>query len=245
MSRARQVVAMAIAGVCILGCGKDGAQDKTTPDSTRKDIDTGAERSEKTGATRSATEAGVHMLSLDLGNIPTGYDYTGSVMDGARWTDANGENVLLVSRREIAGTDDEFPEENKEELFGYHYINNEGTIRLLWKIYDFAHNPCDGGHGLLSNVIVRDLNNDGIAENAFVYNIQGSCDVSPIPIKLMLHSGSEKYAIRGNNKVQASMEPGAIPDGGEMNFDPAFNTAPPEFRTFADELWRNSLKKIE
>lgn len=246
MLKTKHMVAMIIAGTCSLGCGTDEAHKNRAMDSTTQTIDTGTNRNpEMTGISRSARDTDVRMISLDLGNIPAEYAYTGTIIDGARWVDANGENILLVSRRVIPGKNGDSPEEDKEELFGYHYINSQETVRLLWKIYDFAYNPCDDGHGLLSNIIVRDLNSDGIAENAFVYNVQGSCDVSPIPIKLMLHSGNNKYAVRGTNKVLASMEPGALPDGGEKNFDPAFNNAPPEFRTFAEELWKESLKKIE
>ena len=129
-----------------------------------------------------------------------------------------------------------------QEIFGYHYTITPDTTRTLWTIRDFANNWCDEGAGLVSSVVVRDLNGDGIAENAFVYNVQGSCDVSPIPYKLMLHSNERKYAVRGNNKVMADMEPGAEANGGEKNFDAAFDTAPPEFRALADSLWNATVK---
>jgi hypothetical protein len=87
--------------------------------------------------------------------------------------------------------------------------------------------------------MVEDIDADGIAENAFVYNIEGRCDVSPASHKLMLHSGGSKYAVRGTTRVFT----GSDSVGGERNFDPAFDAAPEGFRRFASEIWSRYVRE--
>jgi hypothetical protein len=174
---------------------------------------------------------------LDRTLLPKEFLDPVKVIGGARWIDANGENTLVIEER--IRDDGEY--ERVQEIMAYTYITRQSERpKFLWKIYDIARNPCDQGEGLISNVDVRDLNNDGIAENTFIYNIAGACDVSPIQFKLMLHSGGKKYAIRGTNKVK----PGEDSDwmGGEKNFDPAFASAPQEFREHASEIWNRYVE---
>jgi len=80
---------------------------------------------------------------------------------------------------------------------------------------------------------IRTLDEDGVAENMFVYNIAGGCDVSPVPYKLMMHSGEKKLAVRGANAVQIS----GYDQKSEKNFDGAFNGAPKVFRDAASAFW--------
>jgi hypothetical protein len=108
----------------------------------------------------------------------------------------------------------------------------------VWKVHDYAENPCDDGRGLVSRIEVLDLDGDGRAENAFVYNVAGPCDVSPVTYKLMLHSGAQKYAVRGTTRVDLG---DGEPMGGDKRFDSTFATAPQEFRSFASSLWDRAV----
>ncbi len=179
----------------------------------------------------------ITLQPFNLTAIPARYTYAGQPVGGARWLDANGDNVLIVSMQ-FTQTDDL----SRQEIFAYQYLTSGDSTRRLWMIHDQAENFCDKGDGLVSDIMIQDLNNDGVAENAFVYNVQGACDVSPRTYKLMLHSGTAKYAVRGNNTVLASSEPGTRPDGGEKIFDPAFDGAPSEFRMFAAAFWDQNVK---
>jgi hypothetical protein len=55
----------------------------------------------------------------------------------------------------------------------------------------------------------------------------------------MLHSGEQKYAVRGTNRVFD----GADSLGGEYKFDPAFDKAPEAFRQLAEEMWGKYVRK--
>jgi hypothetical protein len=178
----------------------------------------------------SAPIPGVTMMPFDT-VAARSLDHVGTIIGGAHWRDRNGENMLIVSRQYTPSK--EAGDGQIEQLRGYHYVITTDSTRLLWKIQDEADNWCDLGHGLVSPVEVRDLDGDGVAENAFVYNVWGSCDVSPIPYKLMLHSGEQKYAVRGTNRVFD----GADSLGGEYKLDPAFDKAPEAFRQLAEEMW--------
>lgn len=247
MLRTGKTLAIVMAVTCISGCGEDEPQERksATGDSTTQAIGTGNEGPETTAVVQSGQDTSVHTLSLRLGNTIAEYTYTGTLLDSARWTDANGENMLLVSHRTMDAEGAEFEGSYMEELSGYHYVTRGGTTSLLWKICDSAYNHCDPGRGLLSKIVVRDLNNDGVAENAFVYNIDGLCDVSPAPVTLVLHSGINEYIIYSTMEPQAgNTDSVTYPLKGVEHRDAAFDTAPPEFRAFAEDLWQKSLKNL-
>ncbi|MBK8811838.1 MAG: hypothetical protein IPN69_14075 [Acidobacteria bacterium] len=216
------------------GCRTSGRKSsaETPADETQAGRAADAEASKDSpiaGTTAESTPAKYKKLDFSSGSVPGDFAYEGRITDGARWIDSNGENTLLVTeRKQVRGQDDSI-----HFIYGYLYAVKDGSTRLLWKIQDNAENYCDNGKGLTSPIDVRDIDGDGVAENMFVYNIAGGCDVSPIPYKLMMHSGEKKLAVRGTNSVE-------VPDyreRGEKNFDDAFNSAPREFRSAASDFW--------
>jgi hypothetical protein len=174
---------------------------------------------------RPETRPIVALRPFDSTTIPSDCRYRGSILAGSRWSDANGENLLIVSGRETVRDD-----ATTQELFGYLYLLDGDSTRLIWQIRDAADNYCDRGKGLVSGIATEDLDGDGVAENAFVYNLVGACDVSPIPYKLIMHSGATKLAVRGYGIDVAG-------EGGDKAFDPAFDAAPKGFRAFASRFW--------
>jgi len=188
----------------------------------KKDEEKTPEKTESTGNT-------FQKLEFSKESAARRYEFAGNIVAGAHWVDSLGDNTIIVTESKIVrGTDD-----TEHLIFGYHYIiYKDGSTDLLWKIQDNARNYCDQGKGLTSPIDVRDLDGDGVGESMFVYNIAGGCDVSPIPYKLMMHSGAKKLAIRGTNSVE-------VPDyrqRGEKNFD-GFDSEPPVFREAASSFW--------
>lgn len=232
----RTLMALPLCAAMIVGCG--GKRGDSTPSSNAATGNATDGDAKQAAPTPPSTPAGVELLAFDAGSLPKEYAHVGAVLGGARWRDANGENTLIVSRRESPHGDPE-AYERREELFGYLYLAAPDSTRLLWKIQDQADNYCDAGEGLVSKVEVADIDGDGIAENAFIYNVQGTCDVSPKAFKLMMHSGPTKLAIRGTNRVN----PSDTVMGGQKNFDPAFDAAPKEFKAYASKMWDETMKK--
>ncbi|HET6229686.1 MAG TPA: hypothetical protein VFE05_06350 [Longimicrobiaceae bacterium] len=81
------------------------------------------------------------------------------------------------------------------------------------------------------SLAVTDLDRDGVAETSFLYVLACRSDVSPAVLKLIMHEGAAKYAIRGTTRPKGA---GA---GGEMRPDAAFRTAPAAFLAFARHQW--------
>jgi hypothetical protein len=210
--------------ILICGCGKEGKVPQSAAVETKQEKPAAAVIEKKS--------EGVQMLGFDSAAFRKD-EYSGDVIGGAHWNDRAGENFLVVSQK-FSRTEDN----TLQQIYGYLYRMVDGRRTLLWKIEDRAENWCDPGTGLASEVVVKDLDGDGIAENAFVYNVAGACDVSPVPYKLMLHSGATKYAIRGESTV--TFTDTAL--GGTKEFDPAFKTAPAGFREFASELWDKAVR---
>lgn len=176
--------------------------------------------------------AKLEKLPFDKSALPGKCSYTGKVKDGAHWRDANGENWLVVSEQ-LSPT----AEGKKQELFGYLWTVKGDSVQQLWKIQDMAENMCDEGKGLASDIMVDDVDNDGVAENAFVYNVQGNCDVSPTEYKLMFHSGQTKHAIRG---ASSSNPGGGYDTKRATNAD--FGNAPDSWKKWAMALWDRTVK---
>lgn len=176
-------------------------------------------------------------VAVDAGQLPAGAARRGNVVGARRWTDALGENLIILTRTDpVESCTDDFCGWD-QELYAYHYVQRDTGLALLWRTTDFIR-ECDldmtvrMGHQTLE---ITDLDDDGTAETTFLYILACRGDVSPAEMKLIMHEGAEKYAIRGTMDDHPRM-PGAGP--GEMNVDPSFNRAPPAFRTFAVAHWK-------
>lgn len=176
---------------------------------------------------------------VEAGELPAGAVHRGNVVGARRWTDGLGENLLILTRTD--------PFEAKpceydscgwdQELYAYHYTRRDTGLALLWRTTDFIR-QCDldmtvrMGHQTLE---ITDLDADGIAETTFLYILACRGDVSAAEMKLIMHEGAEKYAIRGTMDEDPRM-PDARPS--QMTVDPSFNRAPAAFRTFAMAHWK-------
>ncbi|KXK05011.1 MAG: hypothetical protein OZ913_09900 [Ignavibacteriaceae bacterium] len=180
---------------------------------------------------------GIRDLQFDV-QIPKNIKYKGIHQISASWKDNNGNNLIFITLT------DEFPTPNSngedfrdKELYAYHYLMNDGESKLLWRVTDFIREcPVDIRLDYFPRSLsVTDLDDNGIAETAFMYALSCKGDVSPDDVKLIMHEGKTKYAIRGSNVVS---QPEAVSEyEGLMNVDPSFNSAPDEFLVHAKKLW--------
>lgn len=164
--------------------------------------------------------------------------YQGKIVGGARWRDRNGENVLVLTQtgavpsRSKCDADESCPRD--AEVYAYHYIVEAEKTTLLWKLTDFERN-CDfdlyAGF-ILNSVSVTDLDSNGVAENTFLYKLSCRSDVSPARLKLIMHEGKNKYAIRGTIRLPADY------GGGDMEVDPVLKKAGNPFLKHALEQWK-------
>lgn len=132
--------------------------------------------------------------------------------------------------------------DNKIKLVtgAFHFILTTDSTKLTWKVYDFIKDcPVDIEASFINNTFkVTDLNNDGVAEVWLMYKTVCHGDVSPCDMKIIMYQGQQKFAIRGQNKVQVSDKEFY---GGDYKFDKAFADGPKEFLEFAKNLWTKNI----
>ena len=203
---------------------------------------------------------------LTLAEIPASIKIKGDLLEAKSWTDQNGENILVVSRRgPLEEPESKFPEiEQYAELFGEQYLKQGEEMTLLWDIYDFERNcPFDLWIGLLPNSTqVTDWDEDGITETTLIYKLGCRSDVSPSRMKLLIHENDTKMGLRGimvlepeSNMIDATFEPNfsQLDTVGFSEFEryrgilgryeneADFQDQPPVFLKHARSLWKEFM----
>lgn len=197
-----------------------------------------------TGITATSWGQGkISILSFDARSLPGEIRYQGKIVMGARWMDSNGENILLLTQT------GKFPSKGKcdsegiscfdAEVYAYNYVRKDGDVYLLWKMTDYERGcSFDLYAGFVKDALfITDLDSNGVAESLLLYKVSCRSDVSPAVLKLIIHEGATKYAIRGTTKLPGDS------GGGAMNMDPAFKQAKPVLRNFAVEKWNKYVTK--
>lgn len=221
------------------GCNKDQRTNqnaetkKDTATQTKQNMQATINTASTMQKADSSDKSGIENLTYDTGRLPDGIKYSGKIVGSARWNDKNGENIVIITETPVKEQSGDF---KMKELFGYQYTVNSGETKLLWKINDFIKDcPVDITLKYIDNSLsITDLDNNGIAESSFIYRMSCKGDVSPDDMKLLMHEGETKYAIRGQMKLTIKGE-GTY--GGEMKIDPSFDKAPWEFIDHAKAEW--------
>lgn len=164
----------------------------------------------------------------------------GGLVASSSFSDANGKNHILITETSPVNSGEWTSE---KRLYGYHFIEGKDP-ELLWKINDFIRDcEVDVTLEFIENSLsITDLDADGIFESSFLYKMSCKGDVSPDEMKLIMHEGAAKYAIRGVMDLDVG---GYGMEKGSMKVDASFNTAPDAFRDYAIERWNKfKLERI-
>nr|WP_100338587.1 hypothetical protein [Hymenobacter chitinivorans] len=213
---------------------------------------------------------GIVVRNLTAAQLPAGLPaMAGKLVEAKTWQDRSGENLLLVSRTpELPEPDgpDEAEGARRVELYARQYVRRAGAgYELLWKLQDnVGHCPVDIVLGIIpGSTAITDLDKDGQTETMLVYQQACRGDVSADGLKLIMHEGQAKYALRGNNVTQYDSLPSSqrapknlccldtvnearaeaagdyrIYEGRYQN-EKEFVQAPPAFLAFARQQWRH------
>lgn len=230
------LLALVLSLAMFAGCGKGNkntesekkTEDKKTETTEQKQPDgTNNQNPQNAGDNGS----GLTGLTYDV-KLPAGIKYDGKIVASAKWTDKNGDNYIIVTEGEEKNQNSD---ERMKEMFGYQFVVKGDDSRQLWKINDFIKDcPVDITLEYMpKSLSVTDLDKNGIAETTFLYRMSCKGDVSEDDMKLMMHEGETKLAIRGSMKLKMAGET----YGGEMKVDKSFDSAPKEFLTHAKEQW--------
>nr|WP_294942673.1 hypothetical protein [uncultured Mucilaginibacter sp.] len=185
--------------------------------------------------------AQVKVAQLSLADIPKSVKYTGHIVDAVSFTDNDGEHLVITSETGIVPSKGPDSEGLRDaSLYAYYYTKTGSELKLIWQTYDFAKDcGVDVTASYLPNSFsVTDLNKDGKAEVWLMYKTACRGDVSPAIMKIIMHEGLKKFAIRGESKSQVSPTEYA---GGKYTFDEAFKAGPQVFRDYAVALWKKNL----
>jgi hypothetical protein len=187
-------------------------------------------------------KAEIQILEIDVNKLPKGIKYNGKIKSALRWIDQEGDNIVITTetgqyknpkvKHERDGYD--------SELFGHHYkVSNDQAVKS-WTVHDYIYD-CILELDVLfikNTLQVTDLNKNGLGEVWLMYKKVCHGDMGSYEMKIILYEGKNKYAMRGENKVE--VEPGKY-YGGDYQFDKAFNEGPEEFRDFAKKLWEKNI----
>ncbi|KUG06226.1 M949_RS01915 family surface polysaccharide biosynthesis protein [Solirubrum puertoriconensis] len=212
--------------------------------------------------------------SLTAAQLPRLEKLPGKLLQARRWTDAAGENLLVLYRTHPAAerTTKYTDEESHVELYARQYVRlPSGEFQEMWRLQDAVRNcPFDMWLGPLpGSTRITDLDHDGTTETTLVYKLTCRSDVSPSDMKLIMHEGKAKYALRGQMVVQydsvpllrrvpanscctdtLSKEQLDAPEGyellaGRYQNENDFRAAPPAFLHFARAQWRRWITHDE
>ncbi|HEU0052247.1 MAG TPA: hypothetical protein VFQ39_03675 [Longimicrobium sp.] len=173
--------------------------------------------------------------------VPAAAARVGKIEAARQWRDRTGDNLLLLTRTdEVWAPDSDGNDARSREIHGYHYVREGGRYRLLWHTVDFERDcivdiVLQYAPGSLQ---VTDVDRDGTAETSYVYQIACMGGVDPTGVKLIMHEGATKYAIRGSSDLR---DYGGDYPPPTMNVDPAL-AREPALRAYAVAQWRRFIR---
>lgn len=189
--------------------------------------------------------AQIKVIKLDKKDIPTSIKYTGHIINAVKYTDNEGQHLIITTETGITPTKNSESSDGRDAaLYAYCYnIGTNNDFKLSWQTYDFIKDcPVDLEAQYVPNTFaVTDLNKNGKAEVWLMYTTVCHGDVSPSDMKIIMHEGIKKYAVRGTKKVKISDKDF---DGGKYTLDEVFKTGPEAFRQYAVALWKKNLMQV-
>jgi len=230
----------------LAGCGKTDRRtsEQSTTDSAVSKTEAPSSSTPETeyGSANdlSKSAGGIEMHKFNENDLPRSIKYQGKIVEGAYWTDKNGDNILIITQTAVRNVNSDVRE---QYLYAYQYVNYDDGYSQLWNITDYVKSYCDVEAEYIPKTLeIIDLDGDDIAESLFIYKLDDRCDVSPLPVKLMMHRGNTKLVIRGTIGVDAG---GGYKVKGTKNIDAAFNDVPAKFKEYASDTWDKYVKDKE
>ena len=159
--------------------------------------------------------------------LPVGLKANGTVAALVTFDDKDGSHAAYIERAETRKGD--------LELRAFGYVKGSGWTKQ-WQATDFVRD-CELDKVLdyrPKSFSVTDLDDDGVAEVTFAYELTCAGDVSPHTLKILMYEGTAKYAVRGETVVDVG---GGQKVGGTHALDAAIKDAPPAFAKHLETRW--------
>ena len=142
------------------------------------------------------------MKPIDKKDLMKSISYQGEFVSAHSFQDKLGMNIIVLSANpetieKVQEYDDRETHYGKVHAYQYTVANDKAT--LLWDMHD-EERQCDFDLSIgfiFETPSVTDLDENDLAEVAVVYGKACRSDMSPAAMKLIMHQGEEKYALRG------------------------------------------------
>lgn len=192
-----------------------------------------------------AVFAQIKVSAIDKKTIPASIKYVGHIVNASRYTDSEGEHLIITTETGVVDVKSKDPDENglrKSDLYAYSYIIKNGVPALNWQMHDLSGDcPVDPKASYVAKTFaVTDLDKNGKAEVWLMYSVACRGDVSPASMKIIMHEGTKKFALRGESYVKLTA---TEQYGGKYTLDELFKKAPKAFTDYAAQLWKNNMKE--
>jgi hypothetical protein len=155
----------------------------------------------------SQSEASFNIASIGYHQIPKNIEYRGVLVLSLQWTDASGENLLILTQSGSYPLNDlsKASKAAGAEIYAYlfHRADTNMGYKRRWKIYDFNECPdsiCSASYYPRS-VTVTDLDNDKIAEISLVYAMSCGNNDKPKIKKIAMYEADNLYEMKGHSIV--------------------------------------------
>jgi hypothetical protein len=178
--------------------------------------------------------------------IPTTMKYEGIFTDAIKYTDKEGIHTLIVTSGFVTTPADDNESVYTSLLHVFSYLQSSNKTKLEWELNDSA-GPCgpDVDAKLRPGSLgVTDLDKNGIDEIWLVYRISCHDALSANPMKVIMHEGVKKYALRGITYLKLKHPKTTLYLGGDYTADENFKAAPQSFRDYANQLWMKDREEV-
>ncbi|MDX2086979.1 MAG: hypothetical protein SFX73_03965 [Kofleriaceae bacterium] len=159
-----------------------------------------------------------------------------------KFTDKNGTNYIAFSTTSSEKKAPDGARFQTRWLYIDHWAIAQGKApRELLPARDFVQDcPLDMTANFVDDAFhLTDLDNDGIAEVTYGYQLACRGDVSPAAYKLLLVENGTKHILRGEAKYEIS---GLDPMGGTFTPEPEEKKWPAKFYAHAVALWKTTSR---
>lgn len=178
-----------------------------------------------------------------LSSLPRNIKYLGKPAQALRYQDQTGSYLVLLTKTGVQ-TQKAEDDTNQAHLYAYSYkLQGATTPEEVWQLHDMVTDcPVDVIANFVSGAFkVTDLDNNGTGEVWVVYRTTCRGDVSPANLKIIMHEGTKKYAIRGTGILRTG-EP-LQPGDGKYSSDEAFEKGPAVIKQYGQQLWKKYVEE--
>jgi hypothetical protein len=162
----------------------------------------------------------------------TGLD-VGQVEQVVTWLDGDGEHVAVFANTSKTGMKGDTRYDSKV-LYVTVFLKKNGKFQKVQDIKE-AVQPCEldlTARFLSGSVTVTNADEDAQGELTFGYVTRCAGDISPSSMKVLMLEGKQKYALRGESRVNLGTET----VGGTFKAD--FKKAPAALLEHAKKIWK-------